>query len=551
VRRFGTFTADLDALADWRIDGGVTTVAMESTGVSWMPLCALWEARGVQVRLIDPRQATRVPGRPTTARLDCQWLPRLPTYGLLAAALRPADQICVLRSSVRHRQRLLTYGAHHIQHRQKALQQMHLTLSQGVRALTGVTGMALLKALIAGERHPLTLAKLRHPHWQHREDEIAKALQGTWRAEHLCALQQAVALSPFYHQQLPVCAQPLQAHLGTCADQSAGPPCPAKPRRHTKAHAPRFAARPPLSRLAGVDLTTIEGMEEGTALVILSEIGTDMRRWPRVKHLCRWLGLSPQHKISGGKILSRRVRPGAHRVAVALRLAARPVQHARTALGAFYRRRRSRLGAPQARTATAHQLARLVYSLFHQGSAYVPQGLDAYESQYRERKVKAMARQAQALGYMLVALGTPEGASLDAVTAPIPCAGTRRSRRPIPCGGQGAVPSHASTVPAGRPDTTRHDARSPLLTAHPHGGVPWEAPNGQSRGIRRHDTGWMAFTPQYSGAAPGESSLLDQAFILIMGTNPHPDKPFSVLDGKGAVIETNAGWPELAEFLKL
>jgi transposase len=226
----------------------------------------------VQVLLIDPRQAKRVPGRPKTDRLDCKWLQRLHTYGLLAAAFRPADQICVLRSYLRHRQRLLTYGAHHLQPMHKALQQMHRKLSQVVSDLTGVTGMAILKAIIAGERDPLTLAQLRNPPCQPSADEIAKALQGTWRAEHLFALQQAVAFYQFYHQQLTVCDQHLQAHLGTFADQSAGQPLPPKPRRHKKAHAPRFDARTPLYRLAGVDLTTIEGIEEGTALVILSEI---------------------------------------------------------------------------------------------------------------------------------------------------------------------------------------------------------------------------------------------------------------------------------------
>ena len=420
VRRFGTCTADLDARADWLLDCGITTVAMESTGVYWIPFFELLEARGVQVFLIDPRQATRAPGRPKTDRLDCQWLQRLHAYGLLAAAFRPADQICVLRSYLRHRQMLLTYGAHHMQHMHKALQQMHLKLSQVVSDLTGATGMAILKAIMAGERDPLTLARLRNPHCHHSEDEIAKALQGTWRAEHLFALQQAVELYQFYHQQLTVCDQHIQAHLGTFADKSDGQPLPPKPRRHKKANEPRFDARPPLYRLSGVDLTTIEGLEEGTALVILSEIGTDMSRWPSVKHLCSWLGLSPQHKISGGKVLSRRVRPGAPRVAVALRLAARTVHHARTALGAFFRRLRSRLGAPKAITATAHKLARLVYSLLKHGSASVQQGLDAYESQYRERKVKAMARQAHALGYTLVALGTAEVQSLDAVAAPTP-----------------------------------------------------------------------------------------------------------------------------------
>ena len=199
-RRFGTCTAALDALADWLLDGGVTTVAMESTGVYWMPLFELLEARGLQVMLIDPRQAKRAPGRPKTDRLDCQWLQRLHAYGLLAAAFRPTDQVCVLRSSLRHRQMLLTYGAHHMQHMHKALQQMNLKLSQVVSDLTSVTGMAILRAIIAGERDPLTLAQLRNPHCQHRADEIAKALQGTWRAEHLFALQQAVELYQCSHQ---------------------------------------------------------------------------------------------------------------------------------------------------------------------------------------------------------------------------------------------------------------------------------------------------------------------------------------------------------------
>jgi len=360
VRRFGTFTVDLDALADWLIDCGVTTVAMASTGVDWMPFFELLEARGVQVLLIDPRQAKRAPGRPTTDRLDCQWLQRLPTYGLLAGAFRPEAQVCVLRNYLRHRQMLLTSAAHHMQHMHKAFQQMHLTLTQVVSDLTGATGMAIMKAMVAGERDPQRLATLRNAHCQHDADDIAKALQGTWHAEHLFALRQAVELSAFSHQQIAHCDQQIKAHLVTCADTSAGQPLPPKARRSKKTNAPRFDARTPLSRLAGVDLTTIEGIEENTALVILSEIGTDMHRWPSVQHCWSWLGLCPQHKISGGKVLSRRVRPGAHRVTVALRLAARSVHHSQSALGAFFRRMKARLGTPKAITATAHKLARLV-----------------------------------------------------------------------------------------------------------------------------------------------------------------------------------------------
>jgi len=404
VRRFGTFTADLDALADWLIDCGITTVAMESTGVYWIPLFELLEARGVQVLLIDPRQAKRAPGRPKTDRLDCKWLQRLHTYGLLAGAFRPEPQVCVLRGSLRHRQMLLTSAAHHIQHMHKALQQMNLKRTQVVSDITGATGMAIIKAIIAGERDPVTLATLRNPHCHHAEDDIAKALQGTWHAEHLFALQQAVALSAFSHQQLALCDQQIKAHLETCADKSAGQPLPPKARRHKQTNEPRFDARTPLSRMAGVDLTTIEGIEANTALLLLSAIGTDMPRWPSVQHCCRWLGLCPQHKISGGKILSRRVRPGAHRVTVALRLAARSLHHSQSAFGAFFRRMKARLGTPKAITATAHKLARLVYSLLKHGTAYVQQGMEAYETHYRERTVKAMARHAKTLGYALVPL---------------------------------------------------------------------------------------------------------------------------------------------------
>jgi transposase len=281
---------------------------------------------------------------------------------------------------------------------------MHLKLTQVVSASTGVTGMAILTAILAGEREPQHLAKLRNPHCHPDEDDIAKALQGTWRAEPLCALRQAVELSAFSHQQITQGDLQIKAPLETFGDTSAGQPLPPKPRRHKTTHEPRCDARPPLYRMAGVDLTTIEGIEAGTALVILSAIGTDMHRWPSVKHCWSWLGLCPQHKLSGGKVLSRRVRPGAPRVTVALRLAARSLHHSQSALGACFRRMKARLGTPKAITATAHKLARLVSSLLQHGSAYGQQGLDAYEAQYRERKVTAMARQAKALGYTLVPL---------------------------------------------------------------------------------------------------------------------------------------------------
>jgi transposase len=322
VHRFSACTADLEALAAWLATCGVTTVAMESTGVYWIALFELLEAQGFTVVLVDAREVQRAPGRPKSDVQDCQWLQRLHTYGLLAAAFRPPEQVCVLRSYLRQRAMLVTYASQHIQHMQKALTQMNIKLQHVVSDVTGVTGMAILKAILSGERDPQKLARFRDRHCQHSEQEIARALQGNWRAEHLFALQQAVELYEFYHRQLAACDRQIEAHLQTFADKSAGKVLPYRPRkRKRRATEPRFDARPPLFRVAGVDLTAIAGLDENTALVLLSEIGTDMSRWPPEKHFASWLGLCPHHKISGGKVLSRKVRPSANRAATALRLA--------------------------------------------------------------------------------------------------------------------------------------------------------------------------------------------------------------------------------------
>jgi len=319
VRRFGACTADLEAIAEWLRACGVTTVAMESTGVYWIPLFDVLEARGFAVVLADAREVQRAPGRPKSDVQDCQWLQRLHTYGLLAAAFRPPEQVCVLRSYLRQRAMLMTYAGQHIQHMQKALTQMNLKLQHVVSDVTGVTGMAIIKAVLHGERDPEQLAKLRNRHCQHDEAEIARALQGNWRAEHLFALQQAVELYEFYHRQIEACDRRIAAHLQTFADQSEGKTLPHRPRKRKRgATEPRFEARAPLFRLSGVDLTAIEGIEENTALVLLSEIGTDMSRWPNEKHFTAWLGLCPHHKVSGGKVRARTVRPSANRAATAL-----------------------------------------------------------------------------------------------------------------------------------------------------------------------------------------------------------------------------------------
>jgi transposase len=413
VRRFGACTADLEALADWLRACGVTTVALESTGVFWIPLFELLEGRGLEVLLVDPRQVHQAAGRPKSDVQDCQWLQRLHTSGLLSAAFRPKDQVCALRGYLRQRGMLLTYAAQHIQHMQKALTQMNVKLQHVVSDISGVTGLAIIRAIVAGQRDPAELAKLRDVRCRHDEAEIARALYGTWRPEHLFALAQAVELYDFYKRKVAECDRQIEKHLRTFEDRRAGRrlPPPARPsRRRGPGNRPAFDVRRALFRVAGVDLTLIEGIDESTALVLLSEIGTDMSRWPSVKHFSSWLGLSPQHRISGGRVLSRRTKPCASRAALALRLAASALHRSQSALGAFLRRLKSRAGAPKAITATAHKLARLVYTLLKHGTAYVAQGLEEYEQRYRERAVKNLSRRAKELGYELMQPTEPEPA---------------------------------------------------------------------------------------------------------------------------------------------
>jgi len=411
VRSFGACTADLIELADWLAQCGVKTIAMESTGIYWIPLFELLEARGFKVLLVEPRQSRHAPGRPKSDVLDCQWLQRLHSYGLLTASFRPADQVVVLRSYLRQRQMLIRYGGQHVQHMQKALEQMNVKLAEVVSDVSGVTGMAIIRAILRGERNPLELAKLRNDHCKRTEAQIARALYGNWRAEHLFALQQAVTLYDCYRQQLQVCDEQLHAYLKTFADQSQGRPRPQRQvrrRRERGSNDPAFDVANLLYRLAGVDLTVLEGIDANTALVILSEVGRDVSRFPTAKHFSSWLGLCPQHQGSAGKIRSRRVQRGASRAGRTFRLAVLGCHHAKHALGAFYRRIQARAGSPKAIVATARKLAERVYRLLKYGAEYVCQEMEAYETAYRKRLLKGLARRAAELGYRLE-LATPNG----------------------------------------------------------------------------------------------------------------------------------------------
>jgi transposase len=408
VRKFATNTADLEALAAWLKECGVQTVAMESTGVYWIPLYELLASRGFEVILVDPRQTKHAPGRPKSDVLDCQWIRRLHSYGLLTASFRPADDIVAWRGFQRQREMLIRYAAQHVQHLQKALEEMNVKLTEVVSDIVGQTGMKIIQDIVGGQRDPLQLAKHRHERCHATEAQIARALYGNWRQEHLFALKQGLQMYEFHQQQLQECDREIETCLRGFADQSGGAALPPKPRQQKPGrHEPKFGARALLFRLAGVDLTTIEGISETTALVILSEIGTDLSRFPTEKNFVSWLGLCPQHRGSAGKIFNRRVRRGANRAARALRMAAQGCHHAKNALGAFYRRIQARCGGAKAVVATARKIAERVYRMLKYGHEYVRQAEHAYEEAYRLRTLKAMARKAESLGYQLVP-ATPE-----------------------------------------------------------------------------------------------------------------------------------------------
>lgn len=406
VRSFGTFTPDLHRLAEWLKAGGMKTVAMESTGVYWVPVFEILEAEGFEVYLVNARHIKNVPGRKSDVQ-DCQWIQRLHSYGLLSASFRPEAEMRALRAYLRHRTMLLEYRAAHIQHMQKALQQMNVQLKQVLSDITGVTGLEIIRAIVAGERDPVRLARFRHPRCKSNSEEIAKALTGNYRAEHIFALKQALALYDYYTQQLQACDLHIEQQYSVLQPtfDDALPPLPPDPKvnSHSK-NAPKFDVRGHLYRLTGVDLTVVDGLDDSTVQIVLSETGTDMSKWRTEKHFSSWLGLAPHNDITGGKVIRSRTLKVRNRAAQSLRLAAQSLSRSQSALGAFYRRMRARLGGEQAIVATAHKLARIIYHLLKHRQAYVSVSANVYDQLQRDRELKALQRRAAYLGYSLVQL---------------------------------------------------------------------------------------------------------------------------------------------------
>ena len=401
VRVFGTFTVDLYALADWLKACRIDTVAMESTGVYWVPLYDVLEERGFSVYLVNARHLKNVSGRKTDV-LDCQWIQQLHTYGLLNASFRPAEEIRAVRSLVRHREMLVQYRSAHIQHMQKALIQMNVRLTNVLSDITGVTGMQIIRAIVAGEHNPKILAAFRKAQCAKSPQEIEKSLQGTYKREHIFTLKQAVELYDFYERQIQACDQELEAlYQQFEPPDEPGTPPPTPRRGKPRKNQANFDLAQSLFQMTGVDLTQIDGLDALTVQTILSITGIHMNAWPTAKHFASWLHICPNNKITGGKIKHRGTLPSQNRAAVALRVAALSLRRSDSALGAFFRRIRTLHGTPVAITATAHKLARIFYAMLKDRTPYHDPGATYFEQQHRERAVNSLKRRAATLGFAL------------------------------------------------------------------------------------------------------------------------------------------------------
>lgn len=402
VRGFSTFTGDLNALADWLEACGITTVAIEATGVYWIPLVEVLEARGLAPKLVDSRSIGRRNRK--TDVLDCQWIRQLHSHGLLDGAFRPDAVMLPLRAFMRQRRMLIDYASDHVRHMQKALDLMNVKLHLVISDITGVTGLRIIHEILKGERDPNKLAALRDRACKNSEEIIAKALVGNYRDEHLFALQQALELFEEYGKQIAACDAKIAAALAVLEKKADGATLPRKKSTRRK-NQPRFDARTLIFEMTGVDLTAIDGLEASSLLTILSETGTDMTPWPSDAHFASWLALCPNKWVTGGKPLAKKppvIHP--NRAAQAFRLAAQTLERAQCATGAFFRRIKSRQGRAVAIKATAHKLATIFYTLLKTRTPYHDAGVDYYEERYRERLFNSLQKKAATLGFHLTPL---------------------------------------------------------------------------------------------------------------------------------------------------
>ena len=420
VRTFGCFTTDIQAMASWLKECHIRHVVMESTGVYWIPAYQILTEAGFRVRLVDARHSKNVPGRKTDV-WDCRWLRKLHTFGLLESCFLPPVEVEEMRAYWRHRDNLIALVSQQTLRMQKSLELMNVQLHKVIADTTGATGLRILRAIVAGERDPAVLASYRRENMKHTEETFIKALTGNYQPEHLFTLKQALACYDFFQQQIAECDQQLQACLATVeAREPLTPPeappgaAPLEPCSKTRGarpskNAPKFDLHSELVRIAGVDLTEIDGISTMTFQTVLSECGTDLKAsFATEKQFGSWMGICPNNEVTGGKVRKRRTRKVRNRVAQALRVAAASLHHSESALGAFYRRLHARIGAPKAITATAYKLARLIWRMMTYGKAYVDIGQAAYEKQTNERALKGLISRAATLGYSIVSQQTGE-----------------------------------------------------------------------------------------------------------------------------------------------
>ena len=405
IRRFSSFTCDLHALADWLVRCRVRTVAMESTGVYWIPLFQILEARGLEVYLVNAHYLKSVPGRKSDVS-DCQWIQYLHSVGLLKASFRPPNDICAVRSLWRHRGSLLQMASEHILHMQKSLSQMNLQIHHVLSDITGSSGQAILDAILAGERDPVQLAQLCNSRVKSPREKVAKALEGDYRSEHLFTLKQSLAGYRYYHKLIAELDCEIERRMQILPSASDGSqPIPNRTKHsafHRQGNDPGFDLRGELYRIAGVDLTDIPGVSSVTAQVILTEIGPDVSRFRHASAFASWLGLCPEKRVSGGKVLSCKTRKVKNRAAIALRLGANSLCRAKGYLGEFFRRMRSKLGTAQAITATAHKIARVLYHVLLTKEPYTETVFHRCDEHLRRRAEMRLRKQAALLGFQIV-----------------------------------------------------------------------------------------------------------------------------------------------------